>query len=67
MKKSQIVTLSILVLIALVMPMKARAEAWGNDPGHNHVREAKNLPDRLSSETLIWQVDTGAKHQFPMP
>ncbi len=45
----------------------AAGEPWGNDPGHNHVREAKNLPVEFTSSTLIWEIDTHTKHQYPMP
>ena len=43
------------------------AEAWGSDPSHNMVREAKNLPAQLDDSTLIWEIDTDSKHQYPMP
>ncbi len=45
----------------------AKGEPWGNDPSHNMVRPAKNVPVMLDETTLIWEKDTGAKHQFPMP
>ncbi|MFW5829404.1 MAG: PQQ-binding-like beta-propeller repeat protein [Planctomycetota bacterium] len=31
------------------------------------VRQASDLPVHLNEETLIWSVETGAKHQYPMP
>ncbi len=43
------------------------AEPWGNDPSHNMVRKARNLPVHFDDETLIWEIDTGSRHQFPMP
>jgi outer membrane protein assembly factor BamB len=43
------------------------AEPWGNDPGHNHVRDAKNLPGELTSATTLWRYDSLTKHQYPMP
>lgn len=42
-------------------------EPWGNDPSHNMVLEAEDLPIHFNEDTLIWEVKTGAKHQFPMP
>ncbi len=60
------------ILIALVIFLavgltSARADVWGNDPSHNMVIEAKNLPVEFNDQTLIWEVDAGTKHQFPMP
>jgi outer membrane protein assembly factor BamB len=44
-----------------------QAEPWGNDPSHNMVREASGLPVKLDESTLLWQIETGARHQFPQP
>jgi len=43
------------------------ASAWANDPFRNHIREADNLPTELSEATLLWEKETNAKHQYPMP
>ncbi len=53
--------------IFLTTGLSVRADVWANDPYRNHIREASNLPDALNEETLLWEKDTGAKHQYPMP
>jgi outer membrane protein assembly factor BamB len=59
--------LTILLCLALLSLTAGAREPWGNDPTHNMVLEAKNLPTEFNEETLIWEIKTGAKHQFPMP
>ncbi len=53
-------------LVSLAVLAQA-GEPWGNDPSHNMVRDAENLPVHFNEETLVWEIKTGAKHQFPMP
>ncbi len=56
-----------LALGILMLTGLASAEPWGNDPSHNMVLDAKNLPIEFNEETLIWEIKTGTRHQFPMP
>ncbi len=54
----------------LLLPISGRcadARAWANDGKGNMVLEAKNLPASLSEEQIVWQVDSGTKHQYPKP
>ncbi len=53
--------------VFLLVHLMAYSAPWGNNPSHNHVLEAKNLPVEFNDETAIWQIDTTSKHQFPMP
>ncbi len=56
-----------LTLFIVSILLSSAVEPWGNSPGRNMVREAKNLPDKLDKSTLVWEVETGAGHQYPMP
>ncbi len=42
-------------------------QPWGNDPGHNMVLDATNLPERLDESTMLWKVRHDARWGLPQP
>lgn len=44
------------------------AEPWANDPRHNMVHEdVSDIPAKLDQAEIVWSLDDGWKHQYPMP
>lgn len=65
-EKPLMMTACLLAILRLWLPALA-GQPWGNDPGHNKVRQARNLPVEFREDNLVWKVSTGTKWQFPMP
>jgi outer membrane protein assembly factor BamB len=44
-----------------------REVSWAARPDRNMVQEAKDVPTELTDQNLLWTVDSGTSHQYPMP
>ncbi len=66
-KNPRLLATALLLGLALPGAHLTAGEPWGNDPGHNKVRPARNLPVEFSKDNLRWKIDTSTKWQFPMP
>lgn len=59
--------IAVLMLLMLVSAPAGAAEPWGNDPSHNMVMQAQNVPATLDEAHEAWTVETNTRWQFPMP
>jgi outer membrane protein assembly factor BamB len=57
-----------ITLSAMALPAIAQAPLqWSADPSRNMLLEVKDLPDQLSDENLLWQVDVKGSFMFSQP
>ncbi len=54
------------LLVSSTCLFSEEAEVWADGTG-NMVLEAENLPESISEEQIVWQVDSNTKHQYPKP
>jgi len=53
--------------LALLSLIPMNAAPWGNFPTHNMVHEGvQNVPANLEEAEVVWSLDDGWKHQYPM-
>ncbi len=57
----------LLSAIAFFLTFSVSAGEPENAPTWNKVREAENVPAKISEDNLLWKIDCGTRRQYPMP